>query len=74
MQERLNRTIPVRCALVLLVSFAVYYCQKTRRRSPPSSRMMPELSIKGQVVTETYGGTTMLKGDKPAFEARNWKA
>ena len=70
MQACPNGTIPVRCALVLLASFAVYFCPEDALAVRPFVTDDARIVYKGQVVTETYGGITMVKGDKPAFEAR----
>lgn len=70
MQARPKRTIPVRCALVLLASFAVYFSTEDALAVRPFVTDDARIVYKGQLVTETYGGVTMVKGDKPAIEAR----
>jgi len=70
MQARPNRTIPVRCALVLLASFAVYFSPEDALAVRPFVTDDARIVYKGQLETETYAGMTMVKGDKPAIEAR----
>ena len=71
MQARPNRTIPVRYALVFLASFAAYCCPENVLAVRPFVTDDARIAYKGQVVTETYGGMTMVKGNKPAIEARS---
>jgi hypothetical protein len=71
MQARPNRTIPVRCALVLLASFAVYFCPEDALAVRPFVTDDARIVYKGQLETESYTGMTMVKGDKPAIEARS---
>jgi hypothetical protein len=70
MQALPNRTTPVYCALIFLASFAAYFCPEDALAVRPFVTDDARIVYKGQVVTETYGGITMVKGDKPAFEAR----
>ena len=71
MQTRPNRTIPVQCALVLLAAFAVSFCPEDVLAVRPFVTDDARIVYKGQVTTETYGGITMVQGDKPAIEARS---
>ena len=71
MQTRPNRTIPVQCALVLLAAFAVSFCPEDALAVRPFVTDDARIVYKGQVTTETYGGITMVQGDKPAIEARS---
>ena len=68
MQARLNWTIPVNCALIFLASFAVYFCPEDALAVRPFVTDDARIVYKGQVATETYGGITMVKGEKPAFD------
>lgn len=70
MQAPPNWTIAVRCALVLLASFAAYCCPEDALAVRPFVTDDARIVYKGQVLTETYGGMTIAKGEKPAFEAR----
>jgi hypothetical protein len=70
MQARPNRTIPVRCALVFFISFAAYCCPEDVLAVRPFVTDDARIVYTGQVVTETYGGMTMVQGNKPAIEAR----
>jgi hypothetical protein len=70
MQTRSNWTIPVYCALIFLASFAVYFCPEDALAVRPFVTDDARIVYKGQVTTETYGGITMVKGDKPAIEVR----
>ena len=70
MQACPNRTIPVRCALIFLASCAVHLSPEDALAVRPFVTDDARIVYRGQVVTETYGGITMVKGDKPAFEAR----
>ena len=70
MQTRPNRTIPVQCALVLLAAFAVSFCPKDALAVRPFVTDDARIVYQGQVTTETYGGVTIVKGDKPAIEVR----
>ncbi len=58
MQARPNRMIPIRCALVLLASFAVYFCPEDARAVRPFVTDDARIVYTGQLVTETYGGIT----------------
>ncbi|MBC7839368.1 MAG: hypothetical protein H7Y39_12095 [Nitrospiraceae bacterium] len=71
MQTRPNRTIPVQCALVLLAAFAVYFCPEDALAVRPFVTDDARIVYKGQVTTETYGGLTMVQGNKPAIEVRS---
>ena len=71
MQTRPNRTIPVQCALVLLAAFAVSFCPEDALAVRPFVTDDARIVYKGHVTTETYGGITMVQGDKPAIEARS---
>ena len=70
MQARPNRTIPLRCALIFLASCAVHFYPEDALAVRPFVTDDARIVYKGQLVTETYGGTTIAKGEKPAFEAR----
>jgi hypothetical protein len=70
MQTRSNWTTPVYCALIFLASFAVYFCPEDALAVRPFVTDDARIVYKGQVTTETYGGITMVKGDKPAIEVR----
>lgn len=71
MQVRPNRTILVRYALVFLASLGAYCCPDDVLAVRPFVTDDARVAYKGQVVTETYGGVTMVNGDKPTFEARS---
>jgi hypothetical protein len=71
MPARPRRAIHVYCALIVLASFAVYFCPEDALAVRPFVTDDARIAYKGQVVTETYGGTTMVKGDKPAIEMRS---
>jgi len=62
--------IPVCSALVFLASFAAYFCPEDALAVRPFVTDDARIVYKGQLVTETYGGMTIAKGEKPAFEAR----
>jgi len=70
MQARSNQTTPVYCALIVLASFAVCFCPEDALAVRPFVTDDARIVYKGQVTTETYGGITMVQGDKPAIEAR----
>ena len=70
MQARSNWTTPVYCTLIVLASFAVYFCPEDALAVRPFVTDDARIVYKGQVTTETYGGITMVQGDKPAIEAR----
>lgn len=70
MQPRSNWAIPVYCTLIFLASFAVYFCPENALAVRPFVTDDARIVYKGQVTTETYGGVTMVKGDKPAIELR----
>ena len=70
MQAPPNWTIPVYCTLIFLASFAAYSYPEDALAVRPFVTDDARVVYKGQLVTETYGGMTMVKGDKPAFEAR----
>jgi len=70
MLARPNRTIPVRCALVLLASFAVYFCPEDALAVRPFVTDDARIVYKGQLETESYTGLTMTHRDKPTIEAR----
>ena len=70
MQPRSNWTTPVNCALIVLASFAIYFCPEDALAVRPFVTDDARIVYKGQVTTETYGGITMVKGDKPAIEVR----
>jgi hypothetical protein len=65
-----NRSISVRCALILLAFFVVYFYPEAALAVRPFVTDDARVVYKGQVVTETYGGLRMVNGDTPAFEAR----
>ena len=71
MPARSHRTIPVRCALVFFASFAVYFCPENALAVRPFVTDDARIVYKGQLETESYTGMTMVKGDKPAVEARS---
>ncbi len=71
MKTRPNWTIHVYCALTVLSSFAVNLCPEDALAVRPFVTDDARIAYKGQVVTETYTGTTIVKGDKPAIEARS---
>ncbi len=71
MQACPNKTIPVYCALIVLASFAVYLSPEDALAVRPFVTDDARIAYKGQIVTETYTGTTIVKGDKPAIEARS---
>ncbi len=71
MQRRPKRTIPVQCAMVLLAAFAVSFCPEDALAVRPFVTDDARIVYKGQVTTETYGGITMVQGNKPAIEARS---
>ena len=68
---RPNRAIHIYCTLIVLASFAVSFCPEDALAVRPFVTDDARIAYKGQVVTETYGGMTMVKGDKPAIEARS---
>jgi hypothetical protein len=68
---RQNKTIHVCCALVLLTSFAAYFCPKDAHAVRPFVTDDARIVYKGQLETESYAGMTMVKGNKPAIEARS---
>ncbi len=70
MQARSIWTTPAYCVLILLVSFAAYLCPEDALAVRPFVTDDARIVYKGQVTTETYGGITMVQGDKPAIEAR----
>jgi hypothetical protein len=70
MQAHSHRTIPVRCALVLLASISVSLCSENALAVRPFVTDDARIVYKGQLGTETYGGTTVVKGESPAYEAR----
>ena len=71
MKTRPNWTIHIYCALTVLASFAVNLCPGDALAVRPFVTDDARIAYKGQVVTETYTGTTIVKGDKPAIEARS---
>ena len=71
MQACPNKTIPVYCALIVLASFAVYLSPEDALAVRPFVTDDARIAYKGQVVTETYTGTTIVKGDQPAIEVRS---
>ena len=71
MQVRPNRTIQIYCALIVLASFTVYLSPEDALAVRPFVTDDARIVYKGQLESETYGGTTMVKGDKPAIEARS---
>ena len=64
-------SIPVYCALIVLASFAVYFCPEDALAVRPFVTDDARIVYKGQVTTETYGGMTMVQGNKPAIEVRS---
>jgi len=71
MQARPHRTMPLRCALVFFASLAVYFCPESAIAVRPFVTDDARIVYKGQLETESYTGMTMVKGDKPAIEARS---
>jgi hypothetical protein len=65
------KTISIRCALILLASFVAYFCPEAALAVRPFVTDDARVVYKGQVLTESYGGMTMVQGDKPATEARS---
>ena len=65
-----RQTIPAHLAMILLASFAVCLYPETALSVRPFVTDDARVAYKGQVVAETYGGTTMVKGESPAYEAR----
>jgi len=70
MQARPNCTISVYCALIFLASFAIYFCPEHALAVRPFVTDDARIVYKGQLGTETYGGTTVVKGESPAYEMR----
>ena len=70
MHVRSSGSIPVYCALIVLASFAVYFCPEDALAVRPFVTDDARIVYKGQVTTETYGGITMVQGNKPAIEVR----
>jgi hypothetical protein len=70
MQAAPRHTIPVRFALILLAFFLVYFYPEAALAVRPFVTDDARVIYKGQVVAETYGGVTMVKGESPAYEAR----
>lgn len=66
-----NRTISVRCALVLLASFAAYFRPDYALAVRPFVTDDARIVYKGQLETETYTGLTLTHRDKPTIEARS---
>ena len=71
MHVRSSGSIPVYCALIVLASFAVYFCPEDALAVRPFVTDDARIVYKGQVTTETYGGMTMVQGNKPAIEVRS---
>ena len=71
MQTRSNWTTSVYYALIVLASFVVYVYPEDALAVRPFVTDDARIVYKGQVTTETYGGITMVQGDKPAIEARS---
>ena len=69
-QAHPHRAIPVRCALVILASFSISFCSEDALAVRPFVTDDARIVYKGQLGTETYGGTTVVKGESPAYEAR----
>jgi len=57
--------------MVLLAAFAVSFCPEDALAVRPFVTDDARIVYKGQVTTETYGGITMVQGNKPAIEARS---
>ena len=66
-----SNKIPLCCALVLLASFAAYFCPKDAHAVRPFVTDDARIVYKGQLEIESYSGMTMVKGNKPAIEARS---
>lgn len=71
LQARLNRSMLLRYALVLLASVTVSFCPKYAFAVRPFVTDDARIVYKGQLEVETYAGMTIAKGDKPATEARS---
>ena len=71
MQARPHRTIPLCGALILLTSFAVSLSPENALAVRPFVTDDARIIYKGQLEAETYAGTTMVKGESPAYEARS---
>ena len=71
MRTHTHRTLSICCALIALVSFDVYRGPEDALAVRPFVTDDARIVYKGQVVTESYGGITMVKGDRPAIEARS---
>jgi hypothetical protein len=65
------KTISIRCALILLASFVAYSYPESALAVRPFVTDDARVVYKGQVLTESYGGMTMVQGEKPATEARS---
>jgi hypothetical protein len=63
MQTPAYWTIPIRYALILLVSFSVYLCSEEVLAVRPFVTDDAQIVYKKQLETETYGGMTMVKGE-----------
>lgn len=70
MQAGSRQTIPAHFAIILLASFAVCLYPETALSVRPFVTDDARVVYKGQVVAETYAGTTMVQGESPAYEAR----
>ena len=70
MQARPNWTIQICCALFALASFAISLCPENALAVRPFVTDDARIVYKGQLGTETYGGTTVVKGESPAYETR----
>jgi hypothetical protein len=71
MSARPNRATTVHYALIVLASFAIYLFPEDALAVRPFVTDDARIIYKGQLETETYTGMTMVKGDKPAIEARS---
>ena len=70
MQTRSNWTTSIYYALIFLASFAVYVYPEDALAVRPFVTDDARIVYQGQVTTETYGGITMVQGNKPAIEVR----
>lgn len=61
----------VRYALLFLGPIGGSFCPDSALAVRPFVTDDARIVYKGQLVTESYGGVTMVNGDKPAFEARS---
>src|SRR6185295_9837519 len=70
MQSCPHRTMPVYCALIVFAFFAISINPEDALAVRPFVTDDARIVYKGQLGTETYGGTTVVKGESPAYEMR----